>query len=300
MPAAIDFVNTIGNSGNAVTSLSTNVTCAAADNFLLALVGNDHATAGPPSTVTYNGASMTLLANLTKNNNNISGNNSVWYLNNPTTGSALPLVVTDAVSGFCISVCAIPMSGVNTGLAPVAGTPASGTLPTAAACSVSGGAAKDLQFASVIARSTSVSGPGAPQNNLYNHITGAADAFSADYITAGSAGNFSWTLAALSDWIAIGVTVFGTASGSTHIVKWVPFRWACAMRSLQQGTLNVGNRQQNRLALLASAITNANGAATWAKWRVGENSRVSSNGLLINVPLVPGFVSPVGTNDDSV
>jgi hypothetical protein len=84
-----------------------------------------------------------------------------------------------------------------------------------------------------------------------------------------------------------------------HIAKWTPFRWAAAMRSLQQGTNNVGNRQQNRLALLAAAITNAAGAATWAKWRVGENSRVSSNALLINVPSVPAFVPPVNSNDDS-
>ena len=173
---------------------------------------------------------------------------------------------------------------------------------------------------------------------------------------------------------------------TVYIAKWTPFRLACALRSLQQGALNVGNRQQNRLALLASAITAAltapyalttlatatgttgqfsfgaaastlivgqvvtitgvnsgtgtitgyvsgnqylvsvtNGSTTatlttlsgvalattagsltgltgtvssWAKWRVGENSLVSSNGLLLNVPLVPGFVPPVGTNDD--
>jgi hypothetical protein len=86
---------------------------------------------------------------------------------------------------------------------------------------------------------------------------------------------------------------------TVFLVKWIPFRWACAMRSLQQGVNNVGNRQQNRVALLALAITNANGAATWAKWRVGKTSTLSSNALLINVTAVPGFVSPVGTNDDS-
>jgi hypothetical protein len=87
---------------------------------------------------------------------------------------------------------------------------------------------------------------------------------------------------------------------TVYIAKWVPFRWACAMRSLQQGVNNVGNRQQNRLALLALAITQATTPSNppWAKWRVGENSRTSSNGLLINVPLVPGFVAPVGSNDD--
>lgn len=79
----------------------------------------------------------------------------------------------------------------------------------------------------------------------------------------------------------------------SHIVKWVPFRWAAQLHSLQQGTLNVGNRQQNTKALLASAIVNANGTATWAKWRVGAVTRTSSNSLLIDVKSVPGYVQPV-------
>lgn len=87
---------------------------------------------------------------------------------------------------------------------------------------------------------------------------------------------------------------------TVYIAKWIPFRWACAMRSLQQGTNNVGNRQQNRVALLAAAITQATTPSNppWAKWRTGEVSRVSSNALLVNVPLAPGFVPPVNTHDD--
>ena len=86
---------------------------------------------------------------------------------------------------------------------------------------------------------------------------------------------------------------------TVYIAKYTPFRFACALKSLQQGVNNVGNRQQNRLALLALAIAEATTPTTgWAKWRVGENSQVSSNGLLLNVPLVPGFVPPANTNDD--
>ena len=90
-----------------------------------------------------------------------------------------------------------------------------------------------------------------------------------------------------------------------YLTKWTPFRLACAMRSLQQGANNVGNRQQNRAALLAAAITQANTPSNppWAKWRVGTNgstavTQTSSCALLLNVPLVPHFVPPVGTNDD--
>jgi hypothetical protein len=176
-----------------------------------------------------------------------------------------------------------------------------------------------------------------------------------------------------------------------YLTKWTPFRWACAMNSLQQGVNNVNgttdpkNRQINRLALAVKAIAAAltapyaltslattgvagqfsfgatstvlvagqqvtisgtntgggsitgyvnpttylisvtNGSTTatlttltggalttvagtltgltgvlssWAKWRAGVVSTTSTNGLLINVPLVPGFVPPQGTVDD--
>lgn len=91
---------------------------------------------------------------------------------------------------------------------------------------------------------------------------------------------------------------------TVYIAKWTPFRLACALRSLQQGANNVGNRQQNRAALLAAAITQANTPSNppWAKWRVSSGStavtKTSSCALLLNVPLVPHFVPPVGTNDD--
>ena len=89
---------------------------------------------------------------------------------------------------------------------------------------------------------------------------------------------------------------------SLHIPKWVPFKIACAMRALQQGARNVGNRQQNRAALLALATTQANAPSNppWARWNTGNNSNKTSSRLLLNVPLAPGFVPPVGTNDDSV
>ena len=86
---------------------------------------------------------------------------------------------------------------------------------------------------------------------------------------------------------------------TVYIQKWTPFRWASALRALQQGINNVGNRQQDRAALTTAAIAEANTPTThWAKWRVGKQSTLSTDSLLLNVPLVPGFVSPVGTVDD--
>jgi hypothetical protein len=92
---------------------------------------------------------------------------------------------------------------------------------------------------------------------------------------------------------------------TVYIQKWTPFRYACALKSLQQGVNNVNgttdpkNRQINRNALAALAIAEATTPTTgWAKWRVGFTSRTSTAGLMLNVPLVPGFVSPAGTVDD--
>jgi hypothetical protein len=94
-----------------------------------------------------------------------------------------------------------------------------------------------------------------------------------------------------------------------YLTKWVPFRVAARMRSLQQGTLNVGNTQQNlvNLATLAIASANTNGGrgSTWARWRIGfgalggslGTSATSTAGLLINVRYVPGYVPPPGTGN---
>lgn len=88
------------------------------------------------------------------------------------------------------------------------------------------------------------------------------------------------------------------ANDTGFLTKWTPFRLACTLHCLQQGTLNVGNRQQNRVSLLAAAITNASGTKTWARWRVGFQSLTSSAGLLINVPAVPGYVPPAGAQTE--
>jgi hypothetical protein len=84
---------------------------------------------------------------------------------------------------------------------------------------------------------------------------------------------------------------------TVHLVKWMPFRLACTLHCLQQGTLNVGNRQQNRANLKALAITNANGARSWARWGTAINDQKNETRLFINYKAVPGYVPPVGTND---
>lgn len=81
------------------------------------------------------------------------------------------------------------------------------------------------------------------------------------------------------------------------LVKWTPFDLACRLRCLQQGVNNVGNTQQNKAALLAAAIAQANtpSAVQWARWRTAtvNTAQVHSN-LLLYVPQVPGYVAPQG------
>lgn len=81
--------------------------------------------------------------------------------------------------------------------------------------------------------------------------------------------------------------------------KWIPIELAERLHCLQQGTLNVGNTQQNRVSLRAAAITNANGAATWARWSTAANQKNGTaqpiQALQVFPSLVPGFVKPIAS-----
>ena len=87
--------------------------------------------------------------------------------------------------------------------------------------------------------------------------------------------------------------------------KWVAFELACRLHCLQQGSLNVGNTQQNKAHLQTLAIANANtgGASAWARWSRGfSNSSTFGTGgpqpiqaLEVYPALVPGFVKPIAS-----
>lgn len=78
--------------------------------------------------------------------------------------------------------------------------------------------------------------------------------------------------------------------------NWIPFEMACRLRCLQQGTLNVGNTQQNIASLLATCVTNANSTQTFAKWRVLRASGTNPTTYLrIKPASVPGFVKPIAS-----
>jgi len=68
---------------------------------------------------------------------------------------------------------------------------------------------------------------------------------------------------------------------------------------LQQGSLNVGNTKQNIANLLSLCRTNANGAATYAKWSTAANMKNGNaqpvQALLVYPAKVPGFVKPIAS-----
>src|ERR1700675_2119096 len=105
---------------------------------------------------------------------------------------------------------------------------------------------------------------------------------------SGSAG-----IAEGTDIVAAAGTTTGGGPNPSAIVKWTPFKLACRYRALRSGTLNVGNTQQNIANILALAIAEANSNSVWARWRTTVNSPHIPSNLMINVPLVPGFI-PLG------
>jgi hypothetical protein len=81
--------------------------------------------------------------------------------------------------------------------------------------------------------------------------------------------------------------------------QWIPFQLACRLHVLQQGALNVGNTQQNKLSLQALCVANANAGGLYARWSRGANAPTAGaqpiTALQVYPALVPGYVKPVAS-----
>ncbi len=79
--------------------------------------------------------------------------------------------------------------------------------------------------------------------------------------------------------------------------KWIPFELACRLRCLQQGSLNVGNTQQNIANLKSICVTNANAGATYGRWNTTLKNGTAQpvQALEVYPANVPGFVKPVAS-----
>jgi hypothetical protein len=79
-------------------------------------------------------------------------------------------------------------------------------------------------------------------------------------------------------------------------VKWIPIELAARMRTLQQGSLSVGNTRQNIVNLTALATAEANAPTTgWARF-----NPVLPYKLQVQQKLVPGYVAPGTTGGGGV
>lgn len=125
------------------------------------------------------------------------------------------------------------------------------------------------------------------------------------YSITGAAGQIAFTLPN-GNTLVVGqqVVIAGTFTGSglidaaysnptTYKVSATNGSTTATLQTLASGTLT-----STAGTTTGTTATAQLSGASWAKWRVGFTSRTSSAGLLINVPLVPGFVPPAGTVDD--
>lgn len=79
--------------------------------------------------------------------------------------------------------------------------------------------------------------------------------------------------------------------------KWIPFEFACRLRCLQQGSLNVGNTSQNIAHLKTLVQANANAGATYGRWNptLKNGTAQPVQALQVFPALVPGFVKPIAS-----
>ena len=116
----------------------------------------------------------------------------------------------------------------------------------------------------------------------------------------GTTGQFSFGATASTIVVGQIVTITGTNSGTGSITGYVSGNQYLISVTNGSTSVTLTTLAGVALATTAGSLTGLTGTlSSWAKWRVGFTSRTSSAGLMINVPLVPGFVPPVGTNDDS-
>lgn len=206
MAAAIDNPNVVATSYQGASPASPlAVTVAAGDNILVLLVGA-WITTGLPSGITYGGAAMTMCAShISGLDGGVTGV-SVWFLNNPTVGTA-NIIISGASNFTALGYVAIPMFGVNLTAPPIAGTGTEANSTTAAA-SIAGGTLNDVYLATTLTENATIAANGGQTNLATKTAINTNGAWAGDTQAGTGTGNFSWTLTA-NFWVAIAVRVVG-------------------------------------------------------------------------------------------
>ena len=143
------------------------------------------------------------------------------------------------------------------------------------------------------------------QNRLALLAKAIAAALTAPYALTGLAtatgttGQFSFSAAATTLVVGQQITISGTNGGSGTITGYANPTTYLIGATTGSTTATLTTLAGAALATTAGTLTGLTGTvSSWAKWRVGSVTLTSSNSLLVNVTQVPGFVPPVGTNDD--
>lgn len=202
-----------GTSNNGTTVTATGVVVSAAATRLIAFVGFALAGGAPPSSVLHNSIAMTLLGSHTDTLGGGIYNISAWYLDNPSVGT-FNTVATWGSSTSGAGIASIPVENCDMARIPQIGTGNDGNSTTPATAAPGSAGSFDMQLAGVFTPKVAITSAGAPQS-----VVSAAPAlprtsingiysFSADFVTPGNPGNFSWTIVS-GIWTAIGVTLYG-------------------------------------------------------------------------------------------
>ncbi len=152
-----------------------------------------------------------------------------------------------------------------------------------------------------------VNGTTDPKNRQINRLALAALAIAqADipfalsaFATTGVAGQVSFTLSGHTLKVGQPVVISGVYGGTGSISGYsnpTTYRVSATNGTTTATLTTLSGGALTTVAGSSSGITVT--ATPWAMWRAGQVSTTSTNSLLINVPLVPGFVPPAGTVDD--
>lgn len=184
----------VNGSATALSETSSAYTVPASTTALMVVVC-DQDSAGSPTSVTYNGVSLSKIANYDNGGFSSEYNNSVWVLFSPPTGTSYSIVATPAGSvGYFLEI-AVPWVG----LASNAQFGAASTESDANTYSnqpitfdvTTGASAGGLTFASLCGAIIDETANGANQTNLLIQTSGSAS-LSTDTIPGADTPNFSW------------------------------------------------------------------------------------------------------------
>jgi hypothetical protein len=264
--AAPDTVNIFGSSITTGESVTASGQCAVGDNFLLVFEGNAINDAGqytPPTSITYNGVSLTMLSGSSAGI--ISGTNglecSVWYLENPPQGALYELRVSYPAGGAA-AVIAVPCNHVGSLGTPSTDASADSNDPQVTA---TGADSSGFYIAAAFNDDTAQVSSGAGQSDLdaVDSLNGASS-FSVSLIGGGNPGSFTWNGSGTSSVPASVAVAVAVVSGLLGIASDV----TTGAGSLKTGSQLAGvatdsstaSAQINTQILLAGAVQTVSAA----------------------------------------